>query len=90
MALVLTLSNKAVDSLKKLVKKKPKLIISNNNVKEVILDLSLYNSLVSLLEDIEDLRDALNSEKEYFAGKGKSFIEYDRKRKTKIQNRNSQ
>lgn len=87
MEATLTLSDQTVKCLKKLINKKPNLIVRNNRVKEVILDSSLYNSLISLLEDIEDLRDAKFSEKEYFSGEGKPFDEYDRKRKARIQNR---
>jgi hypothetical protein len=36
-----------------------------------------------LLEDIEDLRDALNAEKDHLAEGGKLFSEYDKRRRAK-------
>ena len=85
MPTTLTVSYKLPKNLKRLISGKPEITERKNNGEQVVLSKTLFESLVSLLEDIEDLRDAKSAEKDFLAGKGKPFQDYDRKRKARIQ-----
>lgn len=85
MPTTLTVSDRVAKNLKRLISGKPEITERKNNGEQIVLSKTLFQSLVSLLEDIEDLRDARRAEKDFLAGKGKPFQDYDRKRKTRIQ-----
>lgn len=86
MPTTLRVSDRVAKNLKRLIFGKPEITARKKNGEQVILSKTLFQSLVSLLEDIDDLRDARRAEKDFLAGKGKPFQDYDRKRKAKLQN----
>lgn len=90
MPTTLTVPDRVAKNLKRLLSGKPEITAQKNNGEQVVLSKTLFQSLVSILEDIEDLRDARRAEKNYLTGKGKPFQDYDRKRKAAIQNRQRQ
>ena len=62
----------------------PPRLLQDDQVKGFLLSPEQYEAVIELLEDIEDLQDALQAEAEYQAGQGRPFAKYDAERKARI------
>ena len=69
--------------LANLFEEPPPCLLQVDQVQGFLLSVKQYETLLKMLEDIEDYHDALLAEAEYQAGQGRSFAEYDTKRKEK-------
>ena len=69
--------------LRSLLETRPAQLLQDDQVKGFLLPPEQYGAVIELLEDIEDLQDALQAEAEYQAGQGRLFAEYDAERKAR-------
>ena len=71
------------DILRELLEARPARLLQDDQVKGFLLPPEQYEAVIELLEDIQDLQDALQAEAEYEAGQGRPFAEYDAERKAR-------
>ena len=71
------------DLLRSLLNTRPAQLLQDDQVKGFLLPPEQYEAVIELLEDIEDLQDALQAEAEYQADQGRPFAEYDAERKAR-------
>lgn len=72
------------DALRTLLETQPARLLQDDQVQGFLLPPEQYEAVIELLEDIEDLQDALQAEAEYEAGQGRPFAEYDAERKARV------
>ncbi len=65
------------------IKKTIETHLRSGDLELVVLPKTEYESLLQRLEDLQDIRDSIESLKEYRAGKKMAFDDYDTRRKTK-------
>ena len=75
--------NSSVDVLFNLLDTRLPRLMEDEEIKGFLISPAQYNALIELLEDIQDLRDAVIAESEYVAGYSRPFDEYDIERKAK-------
>jgi hypothetical protein len=79
----ITIPETRLDVLRSLLDTRPAQLLQDDQVKGFLLPPEQYEAVIELLEDIEDLQDALQAEAEYQAGQGRPFAEYDAERKAR-------
>jgi hypothetical protein len=79
----ITIPETRFDVLRRLLETRPVRLLQDDQVKGFFLPPEQYEAVIALLEDIEDLQDALQAEAEYQAGQGRPFAEYDAERKAR-------
>ncbi len=79
----ITIPETRLDILRSLLDTRPAQLLHDDQVKGFLLPPEQYEAVIELLEDIQDLQDALQAEAEYQAGQGRSFAEYDAERKAR-------
>ncbi len=79
----ITIPETRFDVLRSLLETRPVRLLQDDQVKGFFLPPEQYEAVIELLEDIEDLQDALQAEAEYQAGQGRPFAEYDAERKAR-------
>ncbi len=77
----ITIPETQFNVLRSLLDTRPARLLHDDQVKGFLLPPEQYGAVIELLEDIEDLQDALQAEAEYQAGQGRFFAEYDAERK---------
>ena len=65
------------------IKKSIETRLKSGDLELVVLPKTEYENLLQRLEDLQDIRDSIESLKEYRAGKRTAFDDYDTRRKTK-------
>ena len=80
----ITIPEARFEALFEMLTTQPPRLLQDDQVKGFLLSPEQYEAVIELLEDIEDLQDALQAEAEYQAGQGRSFAEYDAERKARI------
>ena len=70
--------------LRSLLDPRPARLLQDDHAKVFFPPPEQYEAVIELLEDIEDLQDALQAEAEYQAGQGRPFAEYDAERKARV------
>jgi hypothetical protein len=79
----ITIPETRFDVLRSLLETRPVRLLQDDQVQGFLLPPEQYEAVIELLEDIEDLQDALQAEAEYQAGQGRPFAEYDAERKAR-------
>jgi len=79
----ITIPETRFDVLLSLLETRPVRLLQDDQVTGFFLPPEQYEAVIELLEDIEDLQDALQAEAEYQAGQGRFFAEYDAERKVR-------
>ncbi len=79
----ITIPETRFDVLLSLLETRPVRLLQDDQVTGFFLPPEQYEAVIELLEDIEDLQDALQAEAEYQAGQGRPFAEYDAARKAR-------
>ena len=79
----ITIPETRLNVLRSLLETRPAQLLQDDQVKGFLLPPEQYEAVIELLEDIEDLQDALQAEAEYQAGQGRPFAEYDAERKAR-------
>ena len=79
----ITIPETRFDVLLSLLETRPVRLLQDDQVTGFLLPPEQYEAVIELLEDIEDLQDALQAEAEYQAGQGRPFAEYDAERKAR-------
>lgn len=72
----MTIPETRFDVLRSLLETRPVRLLQDDQVTGFLLPPEQYEAVIELLEDIEDLQDALQAEAEYQAGQGRPFAEY--------------
>lgn len=78
-----TIPETRLDVLRSLLETRPVRLLQEDQIKGFLLLPEQYEAVIELLEDIEDLEDALQAEAEYQAGQGRPFADYDAERKAR-------
>jgi len=79
----ITIPETRFEILHSLLETRPARLLQDDQVKGFFLPPEQYEAVIELLEDIDDLQDALQAEAEYQAGQGRLFAEYDAERKVR-------
>jgi hypothetical protein len=79
----ITIPETRFDVLRSLLETRPVRLLQDDQVKGFFLPPEQYEAVIELLEDIEDLQDALEAEAEYQAGQSRLFAEYDAERRAR-------
>lgn len=78
----ITIPETRFEVLLEMLATQPPRLLQDDQVKGFLLSPEQYEAVIELLEDIEDLQDALQAEDE--VGQGRPFAEYHAERKARI------
>jgi len=79
----ITIPETRLDVLRSLLETRPAQLLHDDEVQGFLLPPEQYEAVIELLEDIEDLQDALQAEAEYQADQSRPFAEYDAERRAR-------